>query len=279
MFAVLTAATILKPPLGRRISQRLQRKNWIEVFQDRTLGICVLRADLTFFCGMSEKQRIRRVEAAARLIAQAGICGVVPPAGFRYGAVLERWGLTCAVPEPLYRKMAGEMAAYFLSVRGIAPGQTTAAVFADRITRDVSGAIDRLCRITRHIAVYCPVDTGAFCDGLRAKYGISILENPPYSEIGQARLFLLFGYPPDFSACRIGRDAGLFLFGPPAMEIPVLNTTVISGARLIVPEKLRGRLPPGCHTDALLTALTAAGAVEVNQIGIRGLTYDGQMIL
>lgn len=152
------------------------RRPWLE--RAEVLGQGVLRACVPLPPGTRERAVRRRVDQAAWLLRDSGVCRVLTPPDFPWWSILKEEGLMGVDPEPLVQAMAAPLVLADLARRGAAPGCATVALRGGRVSRAMLRAAEELCPHVRALVV-----TAADGENLRAylrrEYGVPVVEDGP----------------------------------------------------------------------------------------------------
>ena len=200
-------------------------------------GLPVLRVPVRRKNGTPEWLLRRRVRAAGRTLARAGVRRVILPEGFSYGALLAGEGVFPVETLPLWRSLAAELAWRALRERGA--GGEGAAVCADTLTGEVRRTVEALLRRCRTVSLDAPDPEGAYARGLRRSLGAALRTGDAGAEV---RLLFVRRGPE-----RAG-DIPLY----PGAEGP----------------KAALRLPEGTQREQIAAALLAAGRLRREEIAI-----------
>ena len=116
-------------------------------------GLPVFRAGVLRREGTPEWLLRRRIRAAGRKLARAGVRRLLWPEGFPYGELLAGEGILPVDTLPLWQGLAAELAWRELRRRGIPPGEGRAAVCAGRLTAEARPAHLTLDQLTLDVPV------------------------------------------------------------------------------------------------------------------------------
>ena len=208
-------------------------------------GLPVFRAGVLRREGTPEWLLRRRIRAAGRKLARAGVRRVILPEGFPYGEILAGEGVFPVETLPLWRSLAAELAWRALRERGA--GGEGAAVCADTLTGEVRRTVEALLRRCRTVSLDAPDPEGAYARGLRRSLGAALRTGDAGAEVR-----LLF-------ARREPERAG---------DIPLYPGAEGPKAALRLPEKWEARLPEGTQREQIAAALLAAGRLRREEIAI-----------
>lgn len=187
----------------------------------------------------------RRVRAAGRALARAGVRRAILPEEFPYGALLAGEGVFPVETLPLWRALAAELAWRELQRRGVPAGSVT--VCADAITGEVRRTVETLLRRCRTVSLDAPDPEGAYARVLRRRLGAALRTGDAGAEVR-----LLF--------VRRGPER--------AGDIPLYPGAEGPKAALRLPEKWEARLPEGTQREQIAAALLAAGRLRREEIAI-----------
>jgi hypothetical protein len=275
VFAVIETETVPGRSLIARAADRLCGQDHFDIYEDVSMGTRVLRAGIVFPLDMNEMQRRRLVQKALFTVASAGIKGVVLPAGFGYREELDLYGLVAMDPLPLYRHMAGKLAAYAIKACGIDPSNMICSILSRRLTRVAENAAREVCLQARYLALCCGQDINHFCRELARDYGASVLENPSARLLARSELLIVFDMPKD-GLPSDWEGTALLLCGGSCSKPQ--GCIIADGARLSVPKRLK-RFLPDCETTGLLSALVANGALREDELEVEALTFGKTDVL
>ena len=208
-------------------------------------GLPVFRAGVLRREGTPEWLLRRRIRAAGRKLARAGVRRVILPEGFPYGEILAGEGVFPVETLPLWRSLAAELAWRALRERGA--GGEGAAVCADALTGEVRRTVEALLRRCRTVSLDAPDPEGAYARALRRSLGAALRTGDAGAEVR-----LLF-------ARREPERAG---------DIPLYPGAEGPKAALRLPEKWEARLPEGTQREQIAAALLAAGRLRREEIAI-----------
>ena len=188
----------------------------------------------------------RRVAAAGRRLARAGVRRALWPEGFPYGEVLAGEGVLPVDTLPLWRSLAPQLAWRALAARGIPAEEGRVAVCADCLTAEARQAVEALCRRCRCVSLDAPDPEGVFSRRLRRSFGAALLTVPAGAEV---RLLLSRRQP---------ERAG---------DIPLYPGAAAPAVEVRLPETWEKRLPEGVCREQAAAALAAAGRLRWEEIG------------
>ena len=151
-------------------------------------GLPVLRVPVRRKHGTPEWLVRRRVRAAGRTLARAGVRRVILPEEFPYGELLAGEGVFPVETLPLWRSLAAELAWRALRERGA--GGEGAAVCADTLTGEVRRTVEALLRRCRTVSLDAPDPEGAYARGLRRSLGAALRTGDAGAEGPKAALRL-----------------------------------------------------------------------------------------
>ena len=208
-------------------------------------GLPVLRVPVRRKNGTPEWLLRRRVRAAGRTLARAGVRRVILPEGFSYGALLAGEGVFPVETLPLWRSLAAELAWRALRERGA--GGEGAAVCADTLTGEVRRTVEALLRRCRTVSLDAPDPEGDYARALRRSLGAVLRTGDAGAEVR-----LLF-------ARREPERAG---------DIPLYPGAEGPKAALQLPEAWEARMPKGAQREGVIAALLAAGRLQREEIAI-----------
>lgn len=214
-------------------------------------------AGLRFFAVYLPRRRglLRRLTLlrAAKWLQKAGVRRCVFPEGLAENAAFLRRGIRPVEPLPLLRRLAAPWALCELKGRGVGES-CTAAVAADRWSRDVEESVTALALRLRYAAVDCP-GSERLARTLRGEYGVS-LRSPTRERLEQAEALVLFAPRPEL---RQKNPVVLRLYPGGAQALPTL----------LAPPKTEADLPAGADRPALLCALWQGGALRAEEIQVK----------
>lgn len=208
-------------------------------------GLPVLRVPVRRKNGTPEWLVRRRVRAAGRALARAGVRRAILPEEFPYGGLLAGEGVFPVETLPLWRALAAELAWRALRERGA--GGEGAAVCADALTGEVRRTVEALLRRCRTVSLDAPDPEGAYARALRRSLGAALRTGDAGAEVR-----LLF-------ARREPERAG---------DIPLYPGAEGPKAALQLPEAWEARMPKGAQREGVIAALLAAGRLQREEIAI-----------
>ena len=208
-------------------------------------GLPVLRVPVRRKNGTPEWLLRRRVRAAGRTLARAGVRRVILPEEFPYGELLAGEGVFPVETLPLWRALAAELAWRALRERGA--GGEGAAVCADALTGEVRRTVEALLRRCRTVSLDAPDPEGVYARALRRSLGAALRTGDAGAEVR-----LLF-------ARREPERAG---------DIPLYPGAEGPKAALQLPEAWEARMPKGAQREGVIAALLAAGRLQREEIAI-----------
>ena len=144
-------------------------------------GLPVLRVPVRRKNGTPEWLVRRRVRAAGRALARAGVRRAILPEEFPYGALLAGEGVFPVETLPLWRALAAELAWRALRERGA--GGEGAAVCADALTGEVRRTVEALLRRCRTVSLDAPDPEGAYARALRRSLGAALRTGDAGAEV------------------------------------------------------------------------------------------------
>ena len=208
-------------------------------------GLPVLRVPVRRREGTPEWLLRRRVRAAGRTLARAGVRRAILPEEFPYGGLLAGEGVFPVETLPLWRALAAELAWRALRERGA--GGEGAAVCADALTGEVRRTVEALLRRCRTVSLDAPDPEGAYARALRRSLGAALRTGDAGAEVR-----LLF--------VRRGPER--------AGDIPLYPGAEGPKAALQLPEAWEARMPKGAQREGVIAALLAAGRLQREEIAI-----------
>ena len=208
-------------------------------------GLPVLRVPVRRREGTPEWLLRRRVRAAGRTLARAGVRRVILPEEFPYGGLLAGEGVFPVETLPLWRALAAELAWRALRERGA--GGEGAAVCADALTGEVRRTVEALLRRCRTVSLDVPDPEGAYARVLRRRLGAALRTGDAGAEV---RLLFVRRRP---------ERAG---------DIPLYPGAEGPKAALRLPEAWEARMPKGAQREGVIAALLAAGRLQREEIAI-----------
>lgn len=208
-------------------------------------GLPVLRVPVRRKEGTPEWLLRRRVRAAGRTLARAGVRRVILPEDFPYGGLLAGEGVFPVETLPLWRALAAELAWRALQRRGVPAGSV--AVRADALTGEVRRTVETLLRRCRTVSLDAPDPEGAYARVLRRRLGAALRTGDAGAEVR-----LLF--------VRRGPER--------AGDIPLYPGAEGPKAALRLPEAWEARMPEGAQREGVIAALLAAGRLRREEIAI-----------
>ena len=221
-------------------SERRERAGRAEI-----AGLPVLRVPVRRREGTPEWLLRRRVRAAGRTLARAGVRRVILPEEFPYGELLAGEGVFPVETLPLWRALAAELAWRELQRRGVPAGSV--AVRADALTGEVRRTVEALLRRCRTVSLDAPDPEGAYARVLRRRLGAALRTGDAGAEVR-----LLF--------VRRGPER--------AGDIPLYPGAEGPKAALRLPEAWEARMPAGAQREGVIAALLAAGRLRREEIAI-----------
>ena len=210
-------------------------------------GLPVFRAGVLRREGTPEWLLRRRIRAAGRKLARAGVRRLLWPEGFPYGELLAGEGILPVDTLPLWQGLAAELAWRELRRRGIPPGEGRAAVCAGRLTAEARRTVEALLRRCPRVALDAPDPGGGFSRALRRSSGAALLTGNAGADVR-----ILF-------AQREPSRPG---------DIPLYPGAAAPEAALRLPEGWEKRLPEGVCRSQAAAALWAAGRLPLEQIAL-----------
>lgn len=208
-------------------------------------GLPVLRVPVRRKNGTPEWLLRRRVRAAGRTLARAGVRRAILPEEFPYGELLAGEGVFPVETLPLWRALAAELAWRELQRRGVPAGSV--AVRADALTGEVRRTVETLLRRCRTVSLDAPDPEGAYARVLRRRLGAALRTGDAGAEVR-----LLF--------VRRGPER--------AGDIPLYPGAEGPKAALRLPEAWEARMPKGAQREGVIAALLAAGRLQREEIAI-----------
>ena len=221
-------------------SERRERAGRAEI-----AGLPVLRVPVRRREGTPEWLLRRRVRAAGRTLARAGVRRVIVPEEFPYGELLAGEGVFPVETVPRGRALAAELAWRELQRRGVPAGSV--AVRADALTGEVRRTVEALLRRCRTVSLDAPDPEGAYARVLRRRLGAALRTGDAGAEVR-----LLF--------VRRGPER--------AGDIPLYPGAEGPKAALRLPEAWEARMPAGAQREGVIAALLAAGRLRREEIAI-----------
>lgn len=210
----------------------------------RVMGMTFLRATVFLPPGIKERAILRRLDKAARLIAQAGCRRVLVGEGFSRWESLKAWGLSEVEPSGLCQILAFQLTLAYLEGKGIPPARATVALRGSRVSRPLfQTAIDLAPRV-RALVIAVPGEGQSLSAHLRREFGVPILEEGA-------------GYPPDLTL------AFSPLAGAPQGAICLYPPINLSHLRILLKE---GEWPTEFDPLPLAAALWEGGALNAAEL-------------
>lgn len=225
----------------------VERRGWlIRLDPAQAGGLPVLRASVPVCASLGQRRWERRMERAARRLADAGCRRALAPAGFLGWAAAGRQGLRPVETQGLCRTMAAALLLGQLAQRHIPPEQAVVGLYGRRVDRACYQAAMALCPVVRQLVVDVPEGGAELARSLRAEYGAAVLEGGGPSPHAAAC----------FSPARQPPARAMVLYGPrPAL-----------GGLALVPA---GVTPPAGADPAAFTALLwSCGRLPLRQIAV-----------
>ncbi len=208
-------------------------------------GLPVLRVPVRRREGTPEWLLRRRVRAAGRTLARAGVRRAILPEEFPYGELLAGEGVFPVETLPLWRALAAELAWKALRERGA--GGEGVVICADALTGEVRRTVEALLRRCRTVSLDAPDPEGAYARVLRRRLGAALRTGDAGAEV---RLLFVRRRP---------ERAG---------DIPLYPGAEGPKAALRLPEAWEARMPKGAQREGVIAALLAAGRLQREEIAI-----------
>lgn len=216
--------------VGKLVLDR-ERRRGVALERAELLGLPVLRAGVAAPAGLREDRLARRVDKAARLLAQRGVRRVLAPVDCPWWPWLDGRGLAPVDPEPLVQAMAVPLALGALARQGRPPEQGTVLLAGKRISRALFQTAVALCPMVRRLAIQAPDGGEELADYLWEEFGMPVLGegHPPHLtlcfapgyEAAGPRLEL-WGRTPDLAGLRLDTVDGLDIQEGERLEILTL---------------------------------------------------------
>ncbi|MPM10161.1 hypothetical protein SDC9_56486 [bioreactor metagenome] len=203
------------------------------LWQDTLLGLYVLNVSIS----EKEEKWGRSVKKAAKLLAKNGICEVLAPPGFTHWDLLKKRGLSKVDIIYFLQNNAQLLVLAALEKDGIAPGDASVVLQANRVSRTFSLAARELCPFVRTLVIRAPVGGNQLARLLHREYGLAVVE-----DCEKPHVTVCFS-PPDGTVS----GAQLVLCDPS----PVLYGMTIEPKNITLPDR--------CDSLPLLAALWRAG--------------------
>ncbi len=205
------------------------------LWQDTLLGLYVLNVSIS----EKEEKWGWSIKKAAKLLAKNGVCEVLAPPGFSHWDLLAKRGLSKVDIISFLQNSAPLFVMAALEKDGIAPGEASVVLEANRVNRVLSLTAGALCPLVRTLVIRAPVGGSQLARLLHREYGLAVTE-----DCEKPHVTVCFS-PPDETVL-----GPRFVLCDPA---PELNGMTI--------EPKNGVLPDRCDPLPLLAALWRAGMI------------------
>ena len=290
MFAVLETETVPRPDWLRRVRARLRKETGVALTEEARWGTRLMRVMITHELGDSPLRREKRLLYALRTTAARGCRAAVLSRDFAdedcqadsIRALAAEAGVTMATPVSLYRRMAAPICRFGADRLGRAPRQLGIAVCARRMTSEFLQVLQSLSLRARSLALCVEGNTAAIARSLRAQYGISVLENPSPAQLDGTDIYLVFDA--EQAARHIAPRAHSLIIWLDGTDGPAEEFRAGGGTECLHCNGAHFRFPARLESagdldeDALLTVLAASGAVSFQELTVRELLWNGEIL-
>lgn len=266
MVCLVGAEEVPRPGFFRRLQGAAARREGFGTDETVILGVRMKRVTIKTYAGITQKEAGRRLALAAEELRLARAHRVIFAKNFPYREHILREGFEEAESGLVTEALAGRLAAQ------AADGGRTAALFAERLTGPAFGTLCELCASFRFVTAWTEWSGGRTLEELRRRTGISVLENPPISELQNADAAVFFA-PPRLPAVLPEKCVAVEAVAG-ALE-GVLYYRAVSG---LTPGLKGGRETelPDCYPAAqLISSALSAGTVKTGDLEIRDYSAAG----